>query len=535
MSAPHGNLDASHTAVLGEGTITISGTGFGPMACSDCHTSPLLTTIHPAGCVTCHPTAKDSLIPVWDKSCVQGECHTVDSAAPMHAAVDVVHVIPAERADCLASGCHGAGSTVPLAGKSVADIHSNATTTTAGGQTRTSCQICHAVGETPTTDCATSGCHADRTAPHGYVATRHVANESCIGTCHGPLQGLTELGPIHNAVAAPVACSGCHPVKMAEVYPWDKTCAACHAVSGLHPAATQSHVSTDVAYQAASSFGNGCSNSTGASGQSNCHDISSLTSLHSGMEGSGCAVCHGIAKTPAAECLDCHSPGYATTYGTSPTVGTHTYHGDNVKYLHDPSDAPAGQRFAVNPAHGWYNALYNQDCYDFCHRGNGGAPAFSAPQGSWMWYSVGGDPTDAVTATRKLTLKTITVPTGSATLNFDTNYQLGTGAAGYVEISTNDGTSWTRLTGTVGGVSRPSVTGSASGWVPASYNLSAYAGQSVKLRFRYVNGSSTSAGWAFDSLTISGSSGTVFSDDAETLKPDWTNSFWTRAKGAFHQ
>ena len=67
----------------------------------------------------------------------------------------------------------------------------------------------------------------------------------------------------------------------------------------------------------------------------------------------------------------------------------------------------------------------------------------------------------------------------------------------------------------------------------ASYDLSAYAGQSVKLRFRYVNGSSGSAGWAFDSLAISGSGGTVFSDNAETLKPDWTNTFWTRSMGAF--
>ena len=81
---------------------------------------------------------------------------------------------------------------------------------------------------------------------------------------------------------------------------------------------------------------------------------------------------------------------------TNVTVGTHTYHGDNVKYLHDPSDAPAGQRFmGTTPAHGWYEALYSQDCYDFCHRGNAGAPTFSANQGKWMWYSVGGDPTDA--------------------------------------------------------------------------------------------------------------------------------------------
>ena len=53
--------------------------------------------------------------------------------------------------------------------------------------------------------------------------------------------------------------------------------------------------------------------------------------------------------------------------------GRSTYHHNNVKYVHDPSDVPAGQRFAVSPAHGWYDALYQQDCYDFCHRGNGGA------------------------------------------------------------------------------------------------------------------------------------------------------------------
>jgi hypothetical protein len=219
---------------------------------------------------------------------------------------------------------------------------------------------------------------------------------------------------------------------------------------------------------------------------------------------------------------------------TNATVGTHTYHQDNVKYLHDPSDVPAGQRFvAVAPAHGWYDALYFQDCYDFCHRGNAGAPTFSAPQGQWMWYSVGGDPADPVAATRTLALRSITLPTDAPTLSFTTNYQLGTGAAGYVEVSTNGGTDWTPLAGTVGGVSRSSLTGNATGWVAASYDLSAYAGQSVKLRFRYVNGSSTSAGWAFDSLTVGGASGAVFSDDAETLKPDWTNTFWTRSMGAF--
>jgi immune inhibitor A len=79
----------------------------------------------------------------------------------------------------------------------------------------------------------------------------------------------------------------------------------------------------------------------------------------------------------------------------------------------------------------------------------------------------------------------------------------------------------------------PTITGTATGWAQATYDLSAYAGQSAKLRFRYENGDSTSAGWGFDSLTIGGASGPVFSDDAETLKPDWSNTYWTRAHKAF--
>ncbi len=208
-----------------------------------------------------------------------------------------------------------------------------------------------------------------------------------------------------------------------------------------------------------------------------------------------------------------------------------------MKYLVDPSDAPAGQRFmGTAAAHGWYEALYYQDCYDFCHRGNYGAPTFSANQGEWMWYSVGGDPSSYgnPVRTRTLTLREIAIPTSSPVLSFNTQYILGTGDTGAVEISTDNGGTWTPLSGTVGGSTLSSLTGSSSGWVSASYDLSAYAGQSAKLRFKYYNSvSSGTEGWAFDSLEISGDGATLFSDDAETLKPDWTNSFWTRSMGAF--
>jgi len=710
---------------------------------SGCHSATSLTSLHinsdtTLSCGSCHTSEIQEV-----QDAITGgvkDCTACHSASSPHGDLASVHAIPADKAACLESGCHDGSATVPFTGRGVDELHADATITVAD-VTRTSCGICHISGVTPTTDCLTSGCHADRAEAHGYPPEAHVATESCVLSCHAPLQGLTELKPVHDALTTPVACTGCHPAKVDAVTPWDKTCTACHRISDLHQAQAADHVGTDVAYQDASFFGGGCSDNTAHTDQFGCHDIANVANLHSRMPGNGCAVCHGDGKTPAQECLDCHQIGSATTYtkpgtvtngvltaspssdasitpgwtwttnptgqpryavvntpyppastarfmtvtsssaggvlfgfdrpsipanakivsvrvyakakatnttyprrmngwlsiggqtylssnqtgtlpssgflggtgaGTAfstsptrvdytreplygetiwlnpktgadwtpaqlnapgpdsldafgvyltqstaannvslaqiyvsvsyytmtepvafPTVGTHTYHVNNVKYLHDPSDAPAGQRFAVNPAHGWYDALFYQDCYDFCHRGNGPTPTFSAHQGTWMWYSVGGDPYDSIAATRTLALKPVTVPTDSPTLAFTTNYQLETGATGYVEISTDDGGVWTPLTGTVGGAATSSLTGNSSGWVPASYDLSAYAGQSAKLRFRYVNGASQGAGWAFDSLTIGGAGGPVFSDDAETLKPDWTNTYWTRANGAF--
>jgi len=735
--------------------------------CHDGHTGPVTVTDFFGKCESCHSVSYPSV-----------PRHTVDSVRPAHegscdgchneSLLDVHGVVPAGSSyayqctlchesttprviaaivagDTACDACHVGHEEVHTVDRTdpCADCHAGPSLTSLHADA--GCDACHASADVTVVSAIAVGdkscvtCHPDRVEAHGYPPEAHEASESCVLSCHTPLQGLTELKPVHDALATPVACAGCHPTKVDAIAPWDKTCTACHQISELHQAQAADHVGTDVAYQDASFFGGGCSDNTGHTGQSNCHDIANISTLHSQMPGNGCAVCHGDGKTPAQECLDCHQIGSATTYtrpgtvtngvvtsspssdasitagwtwtttpaaqsryavvntpyppasttrymtvtsnaaggalfgfdqlsipanakitdvriyakakatnatyprkmqgvlqiggqtypssnlsanlstgwtagaGTAfstsptridytreplygemiwqnpktgadwtpaqlngtdpensltafgvnltsstaannvslaqiyvkvtyytmtapvafPTVGTHTYHVNNVKYLHDPSDAPAGQRFAVSPAHGWYDALFYQDCYDFCHRGNAGEPTFSAPQGSRMWYSVGGDPYDAVVATRTLALKPVTVPTDSPTLAFTTNYQLGSGAAGYVEISTDDGGTWTPLAGTVGGAATSSLTGNASGWVPASYDLSAYAGQSAKLRFRYVNGASQSAGWAFDSLTIGGTSGPVFSDDAETLKPDWTNTYWTRANGAF--
>ena len=206
-----------------------------------------------------------------------------------------------------------------LEGKSLADIHTNASTTV-GEETRTSCQICHASGVTPVANCTTAGCHAERAAPHGYPPAAHEADASCVLDCHSPTAGLTELKPIHDVAGEdPVACAECHTALVpafADDYPagWDKSCTACHTIADLHPAQAADHTGTDAAYQDASFFGNGCGPDATHTEMLSCHSIANIADLHSTMPGDGCAVCHGDGKTPAQECWTCHKPGYANTY-----------------------------------------------------------------------------------------------------------------------------------------------------------------------------------------------------------------------------
>ncbi len=192
-------------------------------------------------------------------------------------------------------------------------------------------------------------------------------------------------------------------------------------------------------------------------------------------------------------------------------------------------------------------AIYTQYCYDRCHvypntyayygqvLGNPSYNPFNAYQGDNMWSSLMGDPygEEYSPTTRNLTLKPITLPAGAPQLDFMTNYSLGTGDFGYVEIST-DGSTWTQLSGTEGGSPVSVYSGVAGSWRPAVYDLSAYAGQSVSLRFRYTNTAGASnPGWCIDNISISEGGVTVFSDDAETLKPEWDPaSHWRRIKYA---
>ena len=103
----HGDLDEAHRSAPAAETITILGTSFGQHACSECHASTDLRTLHGGGdasCATCHPTAYATVAPDWDRSCAQGGCHTIGSTKPKHAEIDPAHALSGSK--CWDGACH---------------------------------------------------------------------------------------------------------------------------------------------------------------------------------------------------------------------------------------------------------------------------------------------------------------------------------------------------------------------------------------------------------------------------------------------
>ncbi|NTU72416.1 MAG: hypothetical protein HGB10_11445 [Coriobacteriia bacterium] len=315
------------------------------------------------------------------------------------------------------------------------------------------------------------------------------------------------------------------------VQPWDKTCSACHSVK-RHTVPAGTHAGNDTGAGSAYS-GYGCEGLPGMY----CHDISDVSQLHANVHAGtgGCVTCHGEGVTPTTACVTCHEGGWG---------GDVSYmHHNNIKYLNDPADAAVGDYYAENPPGGWNEALTNYDC-QFCHTdyfGITNVPPDPIPvyAGAKMWYaglrSTAGSLNDTT-----LQVETMTVP-ASATLEFMTNYSAESGKDyGYVEVST-DGVTWDSIAGDITTTSDPNglnlgngINGMSGGWIPATFDLSAYAGQEAAIRFRYVTDRYYNyAGLAIDDIAITDGTGTtVFSDDAESDNALLTSVGWLRV-GAY--
>ena len=151
------------------------------------------------------------------------------------------------------------------------------------------------------------------------------------------------------------------------------------------------------------------------------------------------------------------------------------------------------------------------------------------PEGTHAWYSGSGDNLDN-SMTRSLSL-----PAGTTTLSMqlwadieeDWDYA-------YVAVSTNGGTTWTNLAGNVTTATNPNgqnfgngITGTSGAFVPATFNISAFAGQTVLLRVRYwTDGFVVQQGLLVDQIAVGG-----FTDGAETTPNGWTLNGFRQTTG----
>ncbi|MEU6093286.1 immune inhibitor A domain-containing protein [Streptomyces sp. NPDC047079] len=109
----------------------------------------------------------------------------------------------------------------------------------------------------------------------------------------------------------------------------------------------------------------------------------------------------------------------------------------------------------------------------------------------------------------------------------------------YTEVSTDGGTSWKPVDGTVNGVAiprdasdQPALTGTVDKYADLVYPLDAYAGKRIKLRFRYTTDTGVAKkGFTADDIAITADGSAVFTDGAENGTGDWAvNGF--SVKGA---
>lgn len=207
-------------------------------------------------------------------------------------------------------------------------------------------------------------------------------------------------------------------------------------------------------------------------------------------------------------------------------------------YVSGTVEYPQGALPPYAPLYGTYKGM--QPVMNIWLQGD--AVSGVAPQsgsGSEVWGGVGNMLTDRI-----LELNT---PVGG-TLTFWTWYDIEEEwDYGFVEVSTDNGTTWTPLPGSITRTSNnpnlstawanslvrvqastdAAITGSSDGWVEGTFTLP--AASDVLVRFAYYTDESMNGqGWFIDDVSVNG-----FSDDFDSDYDGWTLGGWTWTTGLF--
>jgi immune inhibitor A len=146
--------------------------------------------------------------------------------------------------------------------------------------------------------------------------------------------------------------------------------------------------------------------------------------------------------------------------------------------------------------------------------------------GTKQWWSGQGDDLDN-TLTRQVTLGA-----GPASLNFQASWKIedcGEDPCDYAFVEVDDGSGWKAIPGNITKAAEANgIDGESDGYVPATFDLSAYAGTTVGLRFRYLtDGAAQELGFFADDITVTSGGTTVFTDGAESGTGGWTADGFT--------
>jgi hypothetical protein len=145
-----------------------------------------------------------------------------------------------------------------------------------------------------------------------------------------------------------------------------------------------------------------------------------------------------------------------------------------------------------------------------------------AYSGQYAWWSNRGDDSD-MTLTRPFDLRGLSGATLQAQMWYDIEPDWD---YAYVQVSADGGVTWEILAGPSSTTSNPNgnsfgsaYTGSSGGWIEETFDLSAYAGQEVLVRFEYVTDDAINRpGWLIDDICILE---TEVCDDLESGIGDW--------------
>jgi immune inhibitor A len=127
----------------------------------------------------------------------------------------------------------------------------------------------------------------------------------------------------------------------------------------------------------------------------------------------------------------------------------------------------------------------------------------------------------------------VTLPADPATLSLQANWDIedcGADPCDYAYVEVDSGSGFVPIHGSI---TKPTegegIDGTSNGaWVPATFDLSAFAGKTIGLRFHYAtDGAAGGRGFFADDIKITAGGATVFADGAESGANGWTATGFT--------